>query len=115
MKEQPIDCLATCRIVLAILYKLSARSGIVFYTRMLRAILGAGEVWNNLEIIGETGVLVQSWTFVSEAHGAMIWEIQEDLTIIFSDEIQDVVIWMKRNSTQVKTLIPAHVWKMHAQ
>ena len=71
--------------------------------------LGAGEVWNNLEILGETGVLVQYWTFVSEAHGAMIWEIQEDLGIIFSDEIQDVVIWKKHNATQVKTLIPAHV------
>ena len=68
--------------------------------------LGAGEVWSNFELEGELAVLVQAWTFVSEAHGAAVWEISEDLEVVFSEDIIDTVIWCKHSATQVKTLIP---------
>jgi hypothetical protein len=70
--------------------------------------LGAGEVWINFELEGELAVLVQAWTFVSEAHGAAVWEVAENLQPVFSSEIVDTVIWAKHSATHVKTLLPAH-------
>ena len=67
--------------------------------------LEAGEVWNNLELEGELGVIVQRWTFVSEAH---VWNITEELDVVFSAQICDTLIWTKHSGQQVKTLLPAH-------
>ena len=82
--------------------------GDVVLYKTLEGDLEAGEVWNNLELEGELGVILQRWTFVSEAHGAAIWNLTEDLNVVLSDQICDVLVWTKHSGEQAKTLLPAH-------
>ena len=70
--------------------------------------VGAGEVWSNFELEGELAVLLQPWTFESEAHGAAIWTITDNLRIVFSADVIETVIWASHSATTVKVLMPAY-------
>ena len=67
-----------------------------------------GEAWKLLELEGEFGIILHRRTLDSQANSAAVWNVTDELTLVFASDVIDVLIWNIHADKQVKTLLPAN-------
>ena len=71
--------------------------------------LQAGEIWHCIDIDGDLGLLVQTWTFLNHADTVAIWQMNTgQLEIVLADSCVDTLPWHLYRENQAKTLLPPH-------